>query len=203
MQVLIPLCLLCQQSFLSSKASIAHTTPGIWTGHLHWEGIASEQEDTQTWREQQYMLQERTFLWCDRRLRPIQAIKQAGSTSWLCVLLPPRSQNCSAHIWNLSQAQNGFRQRVETHCSFAQVCKAWWSLKECTTCPCIQSLSLASSHVLWTPRKVWHKRDVPQGWHPHATSSDCSPTAVLQTFPALPAPEQQLKILNVQELLSV
>lgn len=111
MQVLIPLCLLRQQSFLSSKASIAHTTPGIWTGHLHWEGIASEQEDTQPWREQQYTLQERTFLWCDRRLRPTQAIKQAGSTSWLCVLLPPRSQNCSAHIWNLSQAQNGLRQR--------------------------------------------------------------------------------------------
>lgn len=100
----------------------------------------------------------------------------------------PRRQNCSVHIWDLLHAGSGWAQakaRVECHCSLAQVYKAWWSLKECTSCPCIQRLSLASSHVLWTPRRVWHNRGVLQGWHPHATSSsDCSPTAVLQTFPA-------------------
>lgn len=142
------------------------------------------------------------FSWADARLRPIQAIKHAGLIHWLLFLLPPQETKlfCS-HLKPFTGRlrMDSGKARVETLCSFAQICKSQWSWKECTSCPCIQSPPLASSHVLWTPRKAWHSRDVPQGWHPHATSSsDCSPAAVLQTFPALPAPQQQLKVPNVQ-----
>lgn len=130
------------------------------------------------------------------------ALAAFGLMHWLLFLLPPQETKlfCS-HLKPFTGRlrMDSGKARVETLCSFAQVCKSQWSWKECTSCPCIQSPPLASSHVLWTPRKAWHSRDVPQGWHPHATSSsDCSPAAVLQTFPALPAPQQQLQIPNVQ-----
>lgn len=119
-------------------------------------------------------------------------------TSWfnLVAAFPPPSLGDKTALFTSEtfymQAQDGLSQRPgwSATAHLPKFIRHNDLLKEWITCPCIQRLSLTSSHVLWTPRKVWHNRDVPQGWHPHATSSsDCSPTAVLQTFPALPAPD--------------
>lgn len=119
-------------------------------------------------------------------------------TSWfnLVAVFPPPSLGDKTALFTSEtfymQAQDGLSQRPgwSATAHLPKFIRHNDLLKEWITCPCIQRLSLTSSHVLWTPRKVWHNRDVPQGWHPHATSSsDCSPTAVLQTFPALPAPD--------------